>query len=276
MPRCVTTTGKIALLALAATLLTGAQPRLGAINDRLLDSHNRERALAGVPALSWSGDLAKRAQAWADHLAATGRFEHSPNIPGRPLEGENIWGGTPGAFRPESMVELWIAEKEYFVPGVFPGNSRTGRPQDVSHYTQLIWGRSAEVGCGLAQSEREEILVCRYSEPGNVRGRDPFAHDWQRAFAPSAPGQSTLRLPFAISTASFAGVSSALIEGAASLRGSADALPPVNDPAVSSATNRGPRGTAPTYGEANVTSLSSWARPSTCGWMSKNCSWLTD
>lgn len=276
MARFGKTTGKIAFLALAATLLTGAQPRLGTINDRLLDSHNRERALAGVPALRWNGDLAQRAQAWADHLAATGRFEHSPNVPGRPLEGENIWGGTPGAFRPESMVELWIAEKEYFVPGVFPRNSRTGRPQDVSHYTQLIWGRSGEVGCGLAQSDREEILVCRYSEPGNVRGRDPFAHDWQRAFAPPAPGQSTLRLPFAMSTASFAGASSALIEGTTALRGSADALPSVSAPAVSSAASRGPRGTVPAYGEASVTSLSSSARPSICGWMSKNCSWLTD
>ncbi|MBL0916579.1 MAG: hypothetical protein IBJ13_14055 [Sphingopyxis sp.] len=246
------------------------------MNDRLLDSHNRERALAGVPALRWNSDLAQRAQAWADHLAATGRFEHSPNIPGRPLEGENIWGGTAGAFRPESMVELWIAEKENFIPGVFPRNSRTGRAQDVSHYTQLIWGRSAEVGCGLARSDQEEILVCRYSEPGNVSGRDQFAQDWQRAFSPSAPGQSTLRLPFAMSTASFAGVSSALIEGATSIGGSAGALPSVSVPAVSSATSRGPRGAVATYGEASVTSLSNSAKPSTCGWMSKNCSWLTD
>lgn len=276
MPRFVDTTGKIAFLALAATLLTGAQPRLGAINDRLLESHNRERALAGVPALRWNGGLAQRAQAWADHLAATGRFEHSPNLPGRPLEGENIWGGTSGAFRPESMVELWIAEKEYFIPGVFPRNSSTGRPQDVSHYTQLIWGRSAEVGCGLAQGVDEEILVCRYSEPGNVRGRDPFAQNWQRAFVPPSQGQSTLSFPLAMSTASFAGVSSALIEGATSLRGSVAPSVLVSAPADSSAASRGPGGTASAYGDANATSLSKPVSPSICGWISKNCSWLTD
>lgn len=167
--------GKFAVLALAATSLTGMQSRLGGLNERLLVSHNQERALVGAPALRWNDDLAEGAKAWADHLSSTGRFEHSPNIAGRPLEGENIWGGTPGAFRPESMVDLWIAEKEHFVPGVFPANSRTGRPQDVAHYTQVIWSRSLEVGCGVSTAGSEEILVCRYSEPGNVKGRDPLA-----------------------------------------------------------------------------------------------------
>src|SRR3546814_6534606 len=89
------------------------------------------------------------------------------------------------------MVDLWISEKADFVPGVFPANSRTGRPEDVAHYTQLIWGRSGEVGCGLGQRGGEEILVCRYSAPGNVRGRDPFAQDWQEAFVRPAARQSS-------------------------------------------------------------------------------------
>lgn len=245
MSRVINATGKVIVLALAVTLLTGAQPRLGGLNDRLLSSHNRERALVGVPALRWNDDLAAGAQAWADHLAQTGRFEHSPNVPGRPLEGENIWGGTPGAFRPEAMVDLWISEKVHFIPGVFPANSRTGRPEDVAHYTQLIWGRSGEVGCGLGQRGGEEILVCRYSEPGNVRGRDPFAHDWQRALWESAPGQSSFRLPLTLSAAGFAGVSSALIEGTAAVRGKMSASRPVSAPAVLSATSRDSSGRAP-------------------------------
>src|SRR3546814_625293 len=119
---------KLTILATAVVVLTGAQPRLGGLDDRLLESHNRERALMGVAGLRWNEDLAQGAKAWADHLSVTGRFEHSPNIPGRPLEGENIWGGTPGAFRPEDMVGLWIKEKKFFVPGTFPANSSTGNP----------------------------------------------------------------------------------------------------------------------------------------------------
>jgi hypothetical protein len=276
MQRLIKMAGKLAFLAAAATLLTGAQPRLGGLNDRLLDSHNRERALVGVPSLSWNDELAQGAQAWADHLAATGRFEHSPNIPGRPLEGENIWGGTSGAFRPESMVDLWIAEKKDFVPGVFPANSRTGRPQDVSHYTQLIWGRSGEVGCGLSQNGGDEILVCRYSEPGNVKGRDPFGRPWQEAFAARQAGQSILRAPLAMSAAGFAGASSALIEGTIASRGSADESRFASAPATSSAIIRDDGGKATTSAVAAWGIISKSVMPTICGWSASNCSWLTD
>ncbi len=127
-----------------------------------------------MPALKWDAGLARRAQAWADHLAAKDRFEHSPNIPGQPLEGENIWGGTADAYSPKDMVDLWIAEKAHFVSGVFPANSKTGRVQDVSHYTQIVWRATRSVGCGISQGRNEEIMVCRYSERGNVRGAHPL------------------------------------------------------------------------------------------------------
>ncbi|MGB7407660.1 MAG: CAP domain-containing protein, partial [Pontixanthobacter sp.] len=118
--------------------------------------------------------LADSAAKWAGHLAQTGKFEHSPNIRGQRRRGENIWGGTPGAYTPEAMVGLWIAEKEAFKKGTFPRNSTTGNVQDVAHYTQVIWKETHEVGCAVARSNREEILVCHYSRPGNVVGRKPI------------------------------------------------------------------------------------------------------
>src|SRR3546814_9597671 len=90
---------------MARTLLPWPHGRHGNLESRLRLSHNRERSLAGVPPLRWNAELASGAQEWADHLSSTGRFEHSPNIPGRPPEGENIWGGTPGVFRPERSEE---------------------------------------------------------------------------------------------------------------------------------------------------------------------------
>lgn len=276
MQRLNKTARKLAFLAVAMALLSGAQPRLGGLNDRLLDSHNRERASVGVPALSWSPDLAQRAQAWADHLSETGKFEHSPNIPGRPLEGENIWGGTPGAFRPETMVDLWISEKKHFVRGVFPANSQTGRPQDVSHYTQLIWARSGAVGCGLSDKGGEEILVCRYSEPGNVRGRDPFGQDLQKSLASARTGQSSLRLPLAVSAAGFAGAASALIEGNGPGAGRTGLSPSASAPAASSAAIRDFDGSTPVRGSGITGFISKSSVPTICGWSSSNCSWLTD
>lgn len=264
---------KFGLLAASAVLLTGMQTRLGDLNSRLLESHNRERALAGVPEMRWNDDLARGAQAWADHLSATGQFEHSPNTPGKPLEGENIWGGTPGAFRPESMIGLWIEEKKYFVHGTFPANSSTGRPQDVAHYTQLIWSRSAEVGCGLSNGGGEEILVCRYSEPGNIRGRDPLAAPKPAASRRAA--YSDFSVPFASSADSFARFSSAatptLISAATGGAALTDTVP-----ASSSATRRGEIGVIFEFGAITAGSRGISPVASSCGWSASNCSWLTD
>jgi hypothetical protein len=144
------------------------------LDQRLLAAHNLERATLGLPVLRWNAELAAGAKLWADHLAQTGRFEHSPNTPGASPLGENIWGGTSGAYQPESMVGLWIAEKRHFRAGVFPQNSDTGRVQDVAHYTQVVWRDTGEVGCALSKGSQEDILVCRYSDPGNVIGRNPL------------------------------------------------------------------------------------------------------
>ena len=165
---------KLALLVAMMTCLTGMQGRTTDFENRILASHNRERVALGLPKLQWNTSLAQRAQNWADHLAVTGKFEHSPVAPGQLPEGENIWGGTEGAFSPEDMVGLWISEKSDFVQGVFPANSKTGRVQDVSHYTQLVWRGTGTVGCAMSRNGEDEIMVCRYSKPGNVRGMDPL------------------------------------------------------------------------------------------------------
>jgi hypothetical protein len=69
------------------------------------------------------------------------------------------------------MVGLWIAEKRNFRPGVFPANSESGRVEDVSHYTQLVWRRTRKVGCASSAEGNEEILVCHYSTAGNILGQ---------------------------------------------------------------------------------------------------------
>src|SRR5438270_8077526 len=142
-------------------------------NQRLLAAHNAERAAIGVPPLAWDDALAADARTWANRLAASGRFEHSPDEPGKPLQGENLWAGTPRAFSPEAMVGLWVAEKKDYRAGVFPNNSRSGDLERVGHYTQLIWRGSDQVGCATAIGRDEEFLVCRYSGAGNVYGERP-------------------------------------------------------------------------------------------------------
>lgn len=161
-------------LAAAAPVLAGSIGTTTNFDERVVAAHNRERSKMGAPPLAWDNELAKGAQAWASHLSATGRFEHSPDGPGSKPVGENIWAGTAARFQPESMVGLWVEEKKFYRPGVFPSNSVTGNMHDVTHYTQVIWSSSRKVGCGLSRSTREDILVCRYSEAGNVMGQSPL------------------------------------------------------------------------------------------------------
>jgi hypothetical protein len=160
-------------LLLASPLLIGGTAFRADFNQRLLATHNAERAAIGVPPLAWNASLAADARVWADELAATGRFEHSPDEAAKEPEGENLWAGTPRAYSPEAMVKLWLAEKGDYQPGVFPSNSRSGDVENVGHYTQVIWRASRQVGCATAVGKDEEFLVCRYSAAGNVMGQRP-------------------------------------------------------------------------------------------------------
>jgi hypothetical protein len=159
------------VVAASAPLMTGAIDRTTGMEQRLLATHNRERARMGVPGLEWDKALAADAAIWADALARTNSFEHSPADSSDPdVQGENLWAGTPGAWAPEEMVGYWVAEKRDYRPGIFPAVSRSGDLENVGHYTQLIWRSTRKVGCALARSANEDILVCRYSEGGNVIG----------------------------------------------------------------------------------------------------------
>src|SRR6185312_13146413 len=125
---------KVLACLLATPLLgfaTGAgeaatDPSEQVFDQRVLIAHNRERQDLGLVPLRWNPALARTAQIWADHLAATGRFEHAPENRNAP-EGENLWAGTKGYYTPEAMVQAWIREKKFFRPGTFPDNSVTGR-----------------------------------------------------------------------------------------------------------------------------------------------------
>ena len=161
------------VLLLSTPLMTGGTTVRADFNQRLLAAHNAARASVGVAPLAWNAALAADARVWANELAATGKFEHSPDEPGKAPEGENLWAGTPRAFSPEAMVHLWTIEKSDYHPGIFPNNSRSGDVEHVGHYTQMIWRASRQVGCATAVGAREEFLVCRYSEAGNVYGERP-------------------------------------------------------------------------------------------------------
>lgn len=173
---------------LGAALLMTAAPALP--QDRAADQrplfpaeqewlaeHNAERKELGLEPLRWSHSLRRDAQGWANELAARGQFRHSPDLLAIG-QGENLWRGDVGRHAPWEMIDLFLAERRIFRPGVFPDVSTTGRWSDVGHYTQIIWPETREVGCATAVNARHEVLVCRYWPAGNVMGYrlDPGRH----------------------------------------------------------------------------------------------------
>lgn len=89
----------IAALALLATVAAGC---MSAEARTFLDRTNALRSSAGLPALAENAQLTAKADAWAQHLARTGRLAHSNLTDGldglawRAL-GENVGVSTPTA-----------------------------------------------------------------------------------------------------------------------------------------------------------------------------------
>lgn len=137
--------------------------------DVMLARHNEERSALGIPALRLDDDLNRQALAYAEEMAASGNFQHSPSS-SRQGQGENLWAGTESRFTYDQMVDGWIDEKQYYVHDRFPYVSNTGDWKDVGHYTQIIWRDTERLGCGLATAGGWDYLVCRYSPAGNISG----------------------------------------------------------------------------------------------------------
>ena len=164
-----------ALLALTVTAATPAHTAgywtaTDTSSARILAAHNRERARVGVAPLRWDPTLAASAASYGPALARVGGLRHSPKAD-RLGQREHLWMGTRGAYSPEQMVGNWIAEKAYYRNGQFPNVSRTGNWADVAHYTQVVWRGTTHVGCAIYPTRNWDYLICRYSPPGNVGGR---------------------------------------------------------------------------------------------------------
>lgn len=72
--------------------------------DQYLSAHNTIRAQHGASALTWSDNLAAKAQQWANNCV----FQHSGGTLG--AFGENLAAGTGGSYNIASAVKSWTDE----------------------------------------------------------------------------------------------------------------------------------------------------------------------
>ena len=156
----------ILLLGLLAFSAFSAGVPDAATSAKLLALHNADRSEVGLSSLSWSSSLASSAQDWANNLAANGGLKHS----GTKGVGENL---AKASFRNnliEFLYGMWSGEKKDFTNSKpFPDCSTTGNWQDVAHYTQIMWAKTSQVGCGIANTTASSVLVCHYKVAGNYR-----------------------------------------------------------------------------------------------------------
>ncbi len=141
--------------------------------QQLIAEHNRARRVAGTPPLRWSPEIARYAQEWADHLAASRcSIEHRPRA-GRWKQryGENLFMGTAGYYTVVTAVRDWESEKKDYRGGPIRAG---GNFADIGHYTQLVWRRTTHFGCGKSLCRDRLIVACNYDPPGNFIGRTPF------------------------------------------------------------------------------------------------------
>lgn len=163
--------GIFTLSALAIVSPSPVQAQRDRVNPtEILAAHNAYRGEVGLRALTWSEDLARSAQEWANHLAENPYlFGH-----GQSNYGRNLWGGTANRFSQTNMVDHWGSEKQYFVNGPFPNVSTTGDVSDVRNYSQIVWRKTTQVGCGLATGGGIDFFVCHYNPPGNQAGQKVY------------------------------------------------------------------------------------------------------
>ncbi len=141
---------------------------------QVLAYHNQVRREVGVADVTWSPEIAKYAQQWADHLARTGKFEHRPQS--QQKYGENLAGGSGAGYTIMTGLQNWYGEKRLYNPPRAPFSMKL---MPAGHYTQMVWRSSTQIGAGKAVCQTGQykgwtILVCNYNPRGNMIGQPAY------------------------------------------------------------------------------------------------------
>jgi pathogenesis-related protein 1 len=134
--------------------------------NEMLNAHNSVRKRYGITGMTWSPQLATYAQEWANTLVRENRFDHRPNH----QYGENLAYSRGQQMSPTDIAQMWDGEVKNYTYAT--NTCRTGAV--CGHYTQLVWRKTTQVGCGMARASGREIWVCNYNPPGNFYGAKPY------------------------------------------------------------------------------------------------------
>jgi len=162
------------IILLAATLFSTvfSLSHAAAIHARRADSvtantfltaHNDVRASYNVQPLTWSQDLASKAQEWANGC----KLKNTDGSLSSEPYGENIAAGV-GQFSIGALLALFTADYASFHAN-----------HSYTHFTQVVWKSTTQLGCAVTQCDgifepsygKAAYYVCLYDPPGNVMGQ---------------------------------------------------------------------------------------------------------
>jgi hypothetical protein len=149
--------------------------------DAIVKAHNDKRRIvakglepnqppaANMIKMVWDNEAADIAQLWADQCQSGHDVRRDTVFTGgNQKNGQNImWAGssTVGGTR---AVDAWYNEVLKFNATAqlnpFAFTMATG------HYSQVVWAKSARVGCGFMFQNNKATLVCNYGPFGNMPG----------------------------------------------------------------------------------------------------------
>ena len=131
--------------------------------SKALEIHNQKRACHRSPDLLINKDLNKLAQEYAEQLAKK-QESIKINLYNNEFLGENIYIYKGKDFSAENMCNAWYEEIKKF------DKSSLQYQKNTSHFTQMIWKGSKEVGFGFKNRGKNYYGVAFYYPPGNTLG----------------------------------------------------------------------------------------------------------
>ncbi len=153
--------------------------RLTDTQKKIIDLHNLKRNIYFHDSnLTYSTELERVAQEYANTLANNGRFEHDTENNLANNYGENLYADTQN--RPLTIdiaMVHWFDEEEplynYSDNSCQEAYYSNGNLIRCGHYTQVIWQDTREVGCATAQYKTGDmkngyVYVCKYYKAGNT------------------------------------------------------------------------------------------------------------
>ncbi|CAK9295186.1 unnamed protein product [Gordionus sp. m RMFG-2023] len=93
--------------------------------------------------------------------------------------GQNLYI-TSGTSNWKNVITHWHNETRMFTFG-----KDRNKFEDVGHYTQIVWGTTKEIGCGMHNCPQGKMYACNYYPGGN---HDPYYEPYEKSDVQSCNG----------------------------------------------------------------------------------------